>query len=526
MLLMARYSNAFGLVSHIHHLADLFLTTSLDSPPIAPPANIPTPNLELVMDQVKITSDAEKLSTAISKNLDVSRFQSYLDANPELTGSTSKYFENILKDYPAIKYLYDPFTTPRNVLNKFIQNSPELTQSTSEYFSKASNGFTANSYVVDTFKSAEASIKASGTQESTTSFLSKFFNDGFKQGVGKDVENYINANPELKKTTSEWVMEKYNTVLLPKTIETLDFLGKSPLAEDTRGLFGKTTSEFVNIFAEKTAKASEPTVGPIRDALGSFTNKVGKQLDGTLLSTSEFFTKLFSFDGGDGTGNSLSEAPGLNNDFGLVSSKPSGPKVSNMPGASTTSAVGDVLKNVAKIAPSVDVIETANGLVDSVNKATAVLPNALERAGTSFSAQLFEKGNTLATNVASGLENTGKGIGSIGTGIVEIGIPKVVQGAQQLADPIVNLDIEKVSTSVSSSLPSPDSLTTTITEFKVDPKIVNKFSNIGKSISEWRLFTDENHMENGYWENQIKNLAKAANDASEMAKEIQAENSK
>ena len=126
-------------------------------------------------------------------------------------------------------------------------------------------------------------------------------------------------NPALHK---QYVMEKFNTVVLPKTQSTLEFLDKSPLAQDTRGLFSKTTSEFVGVFVEKTAKASDPTVGPLVRGLQGISNSIGGQLDGSFnkvlnenpdlkLSTSEYLAKFFS-----GTGDNVGEA--MTSDFGLT----------------------------------------------------------------------------------------------------------------------------------------------------------------------------------------------------------------
>ena len=36
-------------------------------------------------------------------------------------------------------------------------------------------------------------------------------------------------------------------------------------------------------------------------------------------------------------------------------------------------------------------------------------------------------------------------------------------------------------------------------EITIDP-IVDKFSGIGNKISQWKFFTDDNHMENGFWD--------------------------
>merc|ERR1711908_261424 len=33
-----------------------------------------------------------------------------------------------------------------------------------------------------------------------------------------------------------------------------------------------------------------------------------------------------------------------------------------------------------------------------------------------------------------------------------------------------------------------------------DERIVNKFSKLGENIQNWKFFTDDNHMENGFWE--------------------------
>ena len=44
-------------------------------------------------------------------------------------------------------------------------------------------------------------------------------------------------------------------------------------------------------------------------------------------------------------------------------------------------------------------------------------------------------------------------------------------------------------------------------EITIDPRIVDKFSGIGNKISQWKFFTDDNHMENGFWEVNIRKFA-------------------
>ena len=56
----------------------------------------------------------------------------------------------------------------------------------------------------------------------------------------------------------------------------------------------------------------------------------------------------------------------------------------------------------------------------------------LSRAGASLGDQLVEKGGILRDNTLGGLEAAGNGLGDISDGIVNIGVPKIVEGSQQV----------------------------------------------------------------------------------------------
>jgi hypothetical protein len=455
---------------------------------------VPEPNFTLEMDSEAIAKQADVLNTAISSKTDLSgNFMAYLDKNPELKGSTSKYISKFIADFPAIKYLYDPFTGPREAIEEWIKSTPDVQGSTSSWFAKNVNvGSVGNLPFIDqTFKNADSAI-SSDLKQGTTSYLY----NSFKNGLGKDVETYINANPELKKTTSEYVMEKFNSVVVPKTQSTLAFLDKSPLAQDTRGLFGKTTSEFVGIFVEKTAKASEPTVGPLVRALTSISDSIGGKLDGTFkqvldtnadlkLSTSDYITKFFS-----SSGDSVGDA--ITSDFGLSpTSRPlTGMQSPNTPGVRMSQMASKGL--AVKVDFPEELTNTVNTVVGNVVDITNRAPVALEKAGSSLGEQLSAKGDVLVGNTVGAFTGFSNGIASIGQGIVEIGIPKIVEGTNKIIDPVTKIDLDGVSKSVTDiKIP---------TEINVDERIVNKFNKFGENIGQWKFFTDDNHMENGFWE--------------------------
>lgn len=441
--------------------------------------------------------------------------QSFIQKNPEWGGSTSAYIKNLVEGdsvFSYLKYLYDPFTDARNGVNGLLKDSDIASTGTSKYLVDSFTSLFKNG----PGKALENVIQANPElQQSTSSYLTDGFKSSFKNGPGKAVEAWIAENPELQQSTSAWVSKYYNNVVAPKAAETGDFLGRSPLATDTKALFSKSTSEFLGVFYDKFKTASEPTLGPVSRGLDDFfVNKLGGQLDKSFqagldanpdlkLSTSDYLGKLLG-----GSGSSLDRA--IKTDFGLTpeQQQASTSVYASRATAGASDAVNRALEATAK---SIDV----GAAVDSLSKTASVAPEALSRAGATFSSQLAEKGDILVSNTLGGLESTGKGLQSIQDGIVNIGVPKVVEGTSKVATFVsdaTNGGVKGISDSV-------DKISTISEDpskgLEVDPRIVEKFNNFGNKVTSWRLFTDENHNENGFWENAIKNTAKLASDSSE-----------
>ena len=312
-------------------------------------------------------------------------------------------------------------------------------------------------------------------------------------------------------------MAYYNNVVAPKAVETGDFLGKSPLVTDTKSLFSKSTSEFVGVFYDKFRTASEPTLGPLSRGLNDFwVNKLGGQIDKSFqavldsnpdlkLSTSEYIEKLLG-----GGSSSLDQA--IKTDFGLTPEQreSSTTAIASRASAGASDAMNKALEATAK---AIDV----NKAIDSLSNAASIAPEALSRASAAFSSQLAEKGDILVSNTVGGLEATGKGILSIQEGIVNIGVPKVVEGTSKVAAFVTDVTTEGAK-GISDSVETVNRITEDPAKvLEIDPRIAEKFGNLGSRITSWRLFTDDNHMENGFWENTIKNSVKFANEASETA---------
>ena len=294
-------------------------------------------------------------------------------------------------------------------------------------------------------------------------------------------------------------------------------MGKSPLVTDTKGLFAKSTTEFLGVFYDKFKTASEPTLGPISSGLNDFwVNKlggqVGKSFEAALdanpdlkLSTSEYLGKLLG-----GGGSSFDKA--IKTDFGLTPEQQvsSTTAIASRATAGASDAVSKALEATAK---SIDV----QAAVDSLSKTASVVPEALSRAGATFSSQLAEKGDILVTNTVGGLEGTGKGILSIQEGLLNIGVPKVVEGTSKVATFVTDVTTGGAK-GITDSVDKVNSITADPTKvLEVDPRIAEKFGNLGNKITSWKLFTDDNHMETGFWENAFKNTAKLASEASDTA---------
>lgn len=441
--------------------------------------------------------------------------QAFIQKNPEWGGSTSAYIKNLVdgdSPFAYLKFLYDPFTDVREGVNGLLKDSEFASTGTSKYLADSFTSLFKNG----PGKALENVIQANPElQQSTSSYLTEGFKSSFKNGPGKAVEAWIAENPELQQSTSAWVTKYYETVVAPKAAETGEFLGRSPLVTDTKGLFSKSTTEFLGVFYDKFRTASEPTLGPVSRGLDDFfVNKFGGQVGKTFqagldanpdlkLSTSEYLGKLLG-----GGSSSLDQA--IKTDFGLTPEQQQA-STSTYASKATAGATDAVNKALEATARSLDV----GAAVDSLSKTASAAPEALSRAGSTFSSQLTEKGDVLLSNTLGGLEATGKGILSIQEGIVNIGVPKVVEGTSKVANFVTDATTGGAQ-SISDSVDKISSISEDPSKvIEVDPRIVEKFNSFGNKVTSWKLFTDDNHNENGFWENAIKNTAKLASDTSE-----------
>ena len=166
-----------------------------------------------------------------------------------------------------------------------------------------------------------------------------------------------------------------------------------------------------------------------------------------------------------------------------------------------TSGVQDALNSAKEVPLSI---------VDMAKSSPFLSGEAWSRAGSVLGKELSEKGEILTTNTAGGLTNTGNAIGQIKEGLVNIGVPKVVDasntvgsflkestlgGVKGIVEPV-----EKITSSVQDGSFS----------VGVDPRIVEKWSGIGSRIGSWKLFSDDSHMETGFWETSLQKTAKVA----------------
>ncbi len=408
-----------------------------------------------------------------------------IKSNPKLGGSTSAYVVDLVNaKAPFLKYLYDPFTDVRDAVSDYLKVNPDISSvSTSSYLSSAKEQLAA-AFKRGVGADVENIINSNpDLGRPTSAYLSEGFVSNFKT-AGKVVERLIDENPEYKQSTSALVMQWYDNIFVPKVKETGEFLDRSPLFTDTRNLGAMSTSEVVGIFADKFNRASEPTLGPLRSGLSTFFTTWGGQVRNAFSSAVDTPDASDLF--GKGIG-SLGEA--VRTDFGLTpGQKP------EMTGTTSEVAKAVLGGSASTFTPPQLDLDVSGG-VDLVSKIAAATPEALARASNSLGRQLSEKGEILQTNTLAGLEAAGKGLGDISDGITNIGVPKVVEGSRQVVQGFAEVTTSTVDglSKIQSDLSSPKELT-------VDPRIVDKFKGLGDKISQWKFFTDDNHMENGFWE--------------------------
>lgn len=251
---------------------------------------------------------------------------------------------------------------------------------------------------INDLKQSNSALVDSNLKETLGSYINANFN------------GYLDANPKLKLSTSEFVLDYYTRIFEPKAIDTLELLDRSPLAQSTRELASAPTSEIVG----KIASATAEKLSPFTNVLSGIANRVGDKLFGGPIEA--LSASLESFNGAiDKLASTASSLPSIQVDQ-FISSAGKGdlpsPSLPSFPSFSFDSSLPTTIR--------LDDDRTKAFQAAIANTVGQITPS-LSRAGSTFTAELAEKGSILSTNTGNAVAATGNAIGSIFKGIATIG---------------------------------------------------------------------------------------------------------
>ena len=380
----------------------------------------------------------------------------FMNQHPELNEPSSQYFSEV---FTVLKTKLD--NTLFASANTFLDNNPRLKLSASEYLKE------------DVFGPLSSSLNAQ---------------------LKINFDTLLSDNPDLKLTVNEFT-KKFIEKTQVELQDTITFLGKSPLAKDIEAFTQKSGGEIASDFSNSLIKNSEPA----RNGIVAFTGKLfstvfGPTIDSIAKSVASSSTS---------TANTITTTASSAVTGASISPEsiplPSGEVVSrNLEIISSSfnglvDSFGDVSRKVGS---------TTSGSVDS---ALTMAIEALNRAGSIFSSQLAEKGDVLTANIDGALTKTGDALLTIPSTASESfkafsDKAQTSASTTPVSDLPLGLTLYKSATSTSTSSLSAPTASELVDAFNA------KINGITNKVQGWKLFSDDNHWQNGYWEGKINQL--------------------
>jgi hypothetical protein len=329
----------------------------------------------------------------------------------------------------------------------------------------------------DLVSSSGEALKTAGNSMSewlqpTSAFVSKHV-DTTNAELGKQIVNnfdaFLDANPDFKLSTSEYT-SKFLTQKNVELDEVMKFLDESPAADNLRSFSKLSTSEATSIAAGSLYEKSTP----LRASIDVFGGKLYDLYLQPIVSSWQANTIVPSSGGFSNT-----------------------PTSTNFPDpAQTTAAIERNTKIVGDLASSIasgfavlgdNAVGTGSEVAGSATNILSDSGAAIVRAFTTLGAELSTAGDKLVANVGAGLAATGDAIGSIPSSAIES-----FSKAQTYNSDIIMPDF----TIKSTPNPSPGPL-----------PIQTFFVDVQNRVGQWSLFSDPDHMKNGYWEQLFTKLS-------------------
>ena len=293
-----------------------------------------------------------------------------------------------------------------------------------------------------------------------------------KDSVGVSIltefDKILDANPKLRLSASQFAVDAYNTELIPRVTETVDFLAKSPLAQNTKAVATAPTSQLA---AETVTQIAQRTA-PLTELLEGFALKQQERLANAAaswtMSTSQSVDGFFQ--------------AALPSDIG----SPLAPLSVTLPELSVPPTV---LENAVT-----ELQEAGEKAVAAVE----VLIPALGRGGVTLSVELGQAGLVLLSNSAAAAASAGSAVLQLAEGLLTV-LPQ--RSAELLAQSLPTATDAAVST-VSIGIEAEQRLAAEALALAEE-----KANEVVAAVSQWRFFSDPSHWQNGYWERQIASAA-------------------
>ena len=269
----------------------------------------------------------------------------------------------------------------------------------------------------------------------------------------------LDADPKLRFSSSEYVVDVYNNEVVPRATETAAFLARSPLAQNTKAVALTPTSK---IAADLLAGLVDRTA-QLSDSLGGIVAFQQQRVINALSALSASSVQSLG----------TIEIP---NDMDIDISLRWQPSLALSP-----QVVADSVDSLSNLAVQVEKI------------AEELLPS-LERGGVALSSELSKAGVSLVSNSASAA-------GSVGRALVKLGEDSVTIFPQRTAELILQDVLPTTSKTVAGTIAQAQTIEQQLLIGLSEAEAQTE--QLLSAASRWQLFSDPNHLENGYWEKQL-----------------------
>ena len=281
-------------------------------------------------------------------------------------------------------------------------------------------------------------------------------------------DRLIEADPRLKLKTNEYISLVLQDDIKPRLESTIDYINQSPLVTDIRNVASRPTNE-----------VAYEQLKPVGDFLIDLGGRVVRKL------IAEPTVKL-----AENVGNVV-------NSIVTSASQELDTSVPNIPNFEININADKIASTISNVIPPASVfnekfVETFNAFINEVGP-------RIELANNKFGIGLAESGNKFVSNINNVYESISQYSESKLDTVKDL---KLVEIPGKFIGYIA--EIPQGSRYIPTST-SPAPLKTA--SDYIDP-IINSVTGIQEKLQKWQLFTDPNHWENGYWEQQITQASK------------------